>query len=213
MLYYKLRGIWYMGITPIFDEIKIFFVGTEVPVRTVNGEWIMVPILSFFAKVKNLFISDSNKVDNTRSHLYIDMLKGSDLGTTNKEYLKDEISISESNINEIDLITVSKNRDVIFIEFNRNYYLDYKYEDFISRTKLIKFLNENNIDFLPSLYAQKEHSCEMYKGQIYIDLEINKDDEKFKLLNNYVEEDNHIICTQYLLNDAIEHQKTKTDNY
>jgi hypothetical protein len=198
-----------MGITPIFDEIKIFFVGTEVPVRTVNGEWIMVPILSFFAKVKNLFISDSNKVDNTRSHLYIDMLKGSDLGTTNKEYLKDEISISESNINEIDLITVSKNRDVIFIEFNRNYYLDYKYEDFLSRNKLIKFLNENNIDFLPSLYAQKEHSYEMYKGQLYIDLKINKDDEKFKLLNNYVKEDNHIICTQYLLNDAIEHQKTK----
>jgi hypothetical protein len=119
----------------------------------------------------------------------------------------------EEDINEIDSIAVSKNRNVIFIEFNRNYYLDYKYEDFLSRNKLIKFLNENNIDFLPSLYAQKEHSWEMYKGQIYIDLEINKDDEKFKLLNNYVKEDNHIICTQYLLNDAIEHQKTKTDNY
>jgi len=168
MLYYKLRGILYMGIKPIFQKIKYLFVTDNKVNKTTKGSLVLEQMLKCY---------------------------------------------DEEDINEIDSIAVSKNRNVIFIEFNRNYYLDYKYEDFLSRNKLIKFLNENNIDFLPSLYAQKEHSWEMYKGQIYIDLEINKDDEKFKLLNNYVKEDNHIICTQYLLNDAIEHQKTKTDNY
>jgi len=90
-------------------------------------------------------------------------------------------------IEYIDKIAREKNRDVLFIRFDREIYPDYDYQDYSERTKLILWLEENEIPYKICADYASENGWESYRGQLYIDIPMDENNDKYKLLNSHLE--------------------------
>ena len=91
------------------------------------------------------------------------------------------------SLEHIDKIARDKQRDVLYIEFDREVYPSYDYETYIERQNLIKWLEENNIPYMPCGHIASEYGWESYIGQLYIDIPMDDNNSKYKLLNNHLE--------------------------
>ena len=90
-------------------------------------------------------------------------------------------------IEHIDKIARDKKRDVIYIEFDRDVYPSYDYEEYTERINLIKWLEKNNTNYSICGHYASENGWESYRGQLYIDIPMDDDNPKYQLLNNHLE--------------------------
>jgi hypothetical protein len=90
-------------------------------------------------------------------------------------------------IEHIDKISRDKKRDVIFINFNKEVYPSYEYQEYEERNNLIKWLNENNINYSLCGPMASENGWESYRGQLYIDVVIDDNDEQYKLICEHMD--------------------------
>jgi len=90
-------------------------------------------------------------------------------------------------IKHIDKIAREKQRDVLFVEFYKTVFSTRNYEKYEERTNLIKWLDENKIGYELCAHIANDNVMRAYRGQIYIDLVYDESDEKYILLNEYLE--------------------------
>jgi hypothetical protein len=90
-------------------------------------------------------------------------------------------------IEHIDKIARDKQRDVLFITFDKKVYPSYEYEEYEARQNLIKWFEENDIPYKLCGHYASECGWESYRGQLYIDVPMDEDNPKFQLLNNHLE--------------------------
>jgi len=83
-------------------------------------------------------------------------------------------------LKHIDKIAREKNRDVIYINFIIDIFSDY--ETFDERNKLLKWLEDNHIDYTKVFSPASEDSLESYRGQLYLDVIIDEKNEQYKLI-------------------------------
>ncbi len=90
-------------------------------------------------------------------------------------------------LKHIDKIAREKQRDVLFIEFDREIYPSYDYENYEERKKLLQWLDKNNIPYEECGPMASEYGWESYRGQLYIDIPFDKNNEEYKNLNELLE--------------------------
>lgn len=99
-------------------------------------------------------------------------------------------------LKHIDQIGREKQRDVLYIVFNEpkkdedrwtDEYLSYKYKNDPVRNEFIQWLEENNIPYEECGPIASEFGWESYRGQLYIDVPMDENDERFLKLNEHLE--------------------------
>lgn len=86
-------------------------------------------------------------------------------------------------IKHIDKIAREKQRDVLYIEFDDE--IDYTINP--TRKEFLKWLEANEIPYLPCAYIANECVWDSYKGQLYIDIPMDENNAKYRLLNSHLE--------------------------
>ena len=88
-------------------------------------------------------------------------------------------------IDHIDAIARKKGRGVLFVVFDS---FDIgQYEDFPERKKLIKWLEDNHIDYCKCAPIASENGFESYNGQLYLDVCYDENDPVYIKLRDYLE--------------------------
>jgi len=90
-------------------------------------------------------------------------------------------------IEHIDKISRDKKRDVIFINFDRKVYPSFDYQEYEERTNLINWLDENNIKYSLCGSIASENGWESYRGQLYLDVVIDENNEQYKLICEHMD--------------------------
>jgi len=90
-------------------------------------------------------------------------------------------------IEHIDKIARDKNRDILYITFDKEIYPSYEFEEYTQRNNIIKWLNDNDIPFKECGQIANESGWESYRGELYIDVPMDDENSKYKLLNNHLE--------------------------
>ena len=90
-------------------------------------------------------------------------------------------------LKHIDKIAREKNRDVIFINFNKEVFPSYDHLKYKERNNLLQWLDENNIPYMECGPIADESGWESYRGQLYIDLPIDEKNKKYKLLCEHLD--------------------------
>ena len=97
-------------------------------------------------------------------------------------------------IKHIDEIAREKQRDVLFVVFNekKEYdslmdYLSYDYENDPVRIDLMEWLEQNEIPYYTCAHFANENVILPYRGQLYIDIPMDENDEQYLKLKNHLE--------------------------
>ncbi|MFH0999040.1 MAG: hypothetical protein V1844_26645 [Pseudomonadota bacterium] len=90
-------------------------------------------------------------------------------------------------IEHIDKIAREKNRDVLFILFDRKIFPHFNCEDFPVRTKLLQWFNKNKIMVIPCADVASEHCLASYRGQVYIDVPFDENHPDYVKIRDYLE--------------------------
>jgi hypothetical protein len=94
-------------------------------------------------------------------------------------------------VEHIDKIARDLQRDVLYIEFDRNVFESYDYDEYTERNNLMDWLDEHDIGYRCCGAIARENGWESYRGQLYIDLPFDETDEKYRLLDGHLcNEDN-----------------------
>ena len=99
-------------------------------------------------------------------------------------------------VKHIDKIARKKNRDVLYIAFNKpkkeddslQEYYAYEFENDPVRDEFIKWLDENNIPYEMCGPIAREDGWEKYMGQLYIDIPMDENDKRYVKLNEHLED-------------------------
>lgn len=92
-------------------------------------------------------------------------------------------------LEHIDKIARDKQRDVIYIEFDRDIYPDYEYENYEERNNLIEWLKQHEISYRMCGPIASENGWESYRGQLYIDVPMDDNNSQYRLLNKHLEDE------------------------
>lgn len=87
----------------------------------------------------------------------------------------------------IDKIAREKQRDVLMIEFDREIYPDYDYDQWEVRAKFMDWLEQNNLSYTPCGCFASENSMESYRGQLYIDVPYDEQNPDYQKLCQHLE--------------------------
>jgi len=96
-------------------------------------------------------------------------------------------------LEHIDKVARDKQRDVLFVVFGESKtksnvdFFRYDYDNDPKRIKFISWLEENSIPYQECGPIASENGWESYRGQLYIDVPMDEDDERYLKLNNYLE--------------------------
>jgi len=90
-------------------------------------------------------------------------------------------------LEHIDKIAREKKRDVIFINFDKEIFPSYDWENYDERNNLIKWLKKNEISYEMCGPIACECGWESYRGQLYIDLPIDENNTKYQLLCEHLD--------------------------
>ena len=104
-----------------------------------------------------------------------------------------------NQIKSIDKIARELQRDVLYLTFEKNEQDNSRSWEGIRspRTRIIKWLDMNNIDWMQCTPISCFGSGAVYKGQLYIDLPINGDDPTYQKLINYLEDGNNRVKDEF----------------
>ncbi|WP_093257739.1 hypothetical protein [Pseudomonas sp. Snoq117.2] len=110
----------------------------------------------------------------------------------------------------IDEICRQKKRPVLFLTFNGDLLSEVLYEDHAGRKAIIKWLDSNGIGWEACGSLSNSWSRGSYNGEIYIDIEYDRDDERYNRLERFLERPDGTIAFQdvqfylLLLEQAVE---------
>lgn len=90
-------------------------------------------------------------------------------------------------LQHIDAIAREKNRDVLFLHFE-HYQEDGEGDDPI-RSIVLAWLEDHEIEYVPCMGLEQEGFVDTYAGDIYIDLAVDEQDETYRELCEYLEDD------------------------
>ncbi|QIO06508.1 hypothetical protein [Acinetobacter shaoyimingii] len=90
-------------------------------------------------------------------------------------------------LQHIDQIAREKNRDVLFLHFER-YQEDQEGDDPI-REIVVAWLEDHGIPFEPCMGLEQEGFVDVYAGDLYIDLAVDENDPIYQALCEYLEDD------------------------
>ena len=90
-------------------------------------------------------------------------------------------------LEHIDKIARDKKEDVIFINFNKEIFPSYDWEKYDKRQELIQWLDNNKISYFECGPMASENGWESYRGQLCIDLKIDENNAKYKLLCEHLD--------------------------
>lgn len=89
-------------------------------------------------------------------------------------------------VRSIDKIARDENKGVLYIYFDKDIFPNWKKNT--KREEVIQYLKINTIPYEPCMrIPPKSGAFSGYRGDIYIDLPMDEENYKFKLLNNYLE--------------------------
>jgi hypothetical protein len=91
------------------------------------------------------------------------------------------------HIQYIDKICRDKQRDVLYLTFDKQVFPNPDWSSWQSRKDIIHWLQQNNIGHSPCGDVASEHVFSSYKGQIYIDVPYDENDSNFLKLSKYLE--------------------------
>lgn len=96
-------------------------------------------------------------------------------------------------IEHIDAIARKKQRDVLFLEFGvpedkKSYSSSYEYEKDPIRGEILAWLDAHNISYTMCGDFASENGWRAYRGQVYLDVVPDELDVVYKLLNEYLED-------------------------
>lgn len=89
-------------------------------------------------------------------------------------------------IEHIDKIARELQRGVLFIAFSRDLFRSYEYKNNKERNDLIQWLNDREIAYTRCASIASERTMESYRGQLYIDLPFDVNNEKFQELDEHL---------------------------
>ena len=87
----------------------------------------------------------------------------------------------------IDQIAREKQRDVLYVQFDRKVYSSDNYEKWKARTRFIHWLQQNSIFYEECGGFASENSIESYRGQLYIDIAYDESLTEYQKLSEYLE--------------------------
>ncbi|MDF1878422.1 hypothetical protein JHD46_02070 [Sulfurimonas sp. SAG-AH-194-C20] len=90
-------------------------------------------------------------------------------------------------IEHIDKIARDKQRDVIFIEFDREVYPSYDYEKYEECIKLLEWLESHDIAYRSCGPIAREDGWESYRGELYLDIPFDRENEKYQLICEHMD--------------------------
>lgn len=90
-------------------------------------------------------------------------------------------------ITHIDKICREKQRDVLYLTFDRQVFPSPEWCSWQTRKDIIYWLDQNHIGHSPCGEVASEHIFSSYRGQIYIDIPYDENDAEFMKLSNYLE--------------------------
>jgi hypothetical protein len=94
------------------------------------------------------------------------------------------------HIQYIDKICREKNRDVLYLKFDRQAFNTPDWNYWQSRKIIIEWLEKNYINHFPCGDVANENFFPSYNGQIYIDVPYDENDANYQKLRNYLEDIN-----------------------
>ena len=90
-------------------------------------------------------------------------------------------------IQHIDAIARQKKRAVLFLIFHSNDNKRLNWKNLPIRQTIINWLEVNKIDWEPCGSYANQNRIEPYRGQIYLDIPFNIEDQKYQQLRDYLE--------------------------
>ena len=90
-------------------------------------------------------------------------------------------------IQHIDAIARQKKRAVLFLIFHSNDNKRLNWKNLPIRQSIINWLEVNKIDWEPCGNYANQNRMEPYRGQIYLDIPFNIEDQKYQQLRDYLE--------------------------
>ena len=96
-------------------------------------------------------------------------------------------------LKHIDQIGREKNRDVLFVQFNKKVFPKYDYNNYKNRTELLTWLDKNNISYEDCFGIASDNGFESYRGQLYIDIVFDETLDSYNLLDNYIEPQDGVL--------------------
>lgn len=91
------------------------------------------------------------------------------------------------HIQYIDKICREKQRDVLYLTFDKQVFSNPNWSSWQSRKDIIDWLEQNHISHSLCGEMASEHVFSSYRGQIYIDVPYDENDADFVKLSNYLE--------------------------
>lgn len=91
------------------------------------------------------------------------------------------------HIQYIDKICREKQRDVLYLTFNKDSFSTTDWSSWHSRQDIIDWLNKNHMNHTPCGDVANEYGFSSYKGQIYIDVPFDESDPDFIKLSRFLE--------------------------
>ena len=96
-------------------------------------------------------------------------------------------------IKNIDKIGREKNRDVLYIQFDKKVFPKYNYKNYKNRAELLKWLDTHNIGYEECFGVSSDNGFESYRGQLYIDIIYDESLDIYNLLNDHIEPQDGVL--------------------
>ena len=96
-------------------------------------------------------------------------------------------------LKHIDQIGREKNRDVLFVQFDKKVFPKYDYKNYNNRAELLTWLDDNNIAYEECFGVASDNGFESYRGQLYIDVVFDETLDKYNLLNTHIEPQDGVL--------------------
>ena len=96
-------------------------------------------------------------------------------------------------LKHIDQIGREKNRDVLFIQFDRKVFPKSDYKNYKNRAELLNWFDNNDISYEECFGVASDNGFGSYRGQLYIDVVFDETLDTYNLLNNHIEPQNGVF--------------------
>lgn len=93
----------------------------------------------------------------------------------------------------MDQIARDKKRDVLLLSFNVGQLPTFNYRKIPVRKKILAWLDCNTIPYVECSICTSDVGTSLYQGEIYLDVPFDTENEQYKKLADYLEDENGVV--------------------